>query len=254
MKREWMDILHHEKVATDTYQMVLNGDIPGSGIRPGQFVHILVDDNFFLRRPISIADVDEQAGTLTILYKVLGKGTKSLTAKQQGDKLDVLGPGGNGFPMEELKTKRALLIGGGIGVPPLHYLGRQLVEQGIEVISVLGFQSKEYIFFEKQFNELGEVYVATNDGSYGHHGFVTDILPGLEGRFDTYFSCGPAVMLKAVSKELTGYDGYLSIEERMGCGVGACFACVVPTPESDAKGYRKICRDGPVFKPEEVVL
>ncbi|SEB17558.1 dihydroorotate dehydrogenase electron transfer subunit [Thalassobacillus cyri] len=254
MIREDMEILSHELVADKTYKMTLKGDMPSHVIQPGQFVHILIDSSDSLRRPISIADVDLTSGTLTILYKVLGKGTASMAEKPVGEHLDVLGPGGNGYPIEEVSASRALLVGGGIGVPPLYYLAKQLKEKGIDVTTVLGFQHADAVFFEDEFRELGEVIVATNDGSYGSKGFVTDILPSLDGRFDTYFSCGPAVMLKAVSETLDDFDGYLSIEERLGCGVGACFACVVPAPEGDAKGYRKICRDGPVFRTGEVIL
>ncbi|MFD1018109.1 dihydroorotate dehydrogenase electron transfer subunit [Thalassobacillus hwangdonensis] len=254
MQREWMTITVHERIAEDTYQMVLKGETAEAEIQPGQFLHIHIGDAFYLRRPISIADVDPVAGTMTILYKVLGDGTEALTKKQPGDRIDVLGPGGNGFPVDNLQIDRALLIGGGIGVPPLYYLARQLKAQGIEVTAVLGFQNKESVFFEEAFSQIGDVHVTTNDGSYGHHGFVTDLLPGLKGTFDTYFSCGPSIMLKAVSTALKDESGYISIEERMGCGIGACFACVVPCAEEDEKGYRKICSDGPVFRPEEVVL
>ncbi|MFG6118178.1 dihydroorotate dehydrogenase electron transfer subunit [Thalassobacillus sp. B23F22_16] len=254
MIREEMEITSHERLAEDTYRMILQGDLPAEIKQPGQFVHILIDQSDSLRRPISIADANPAKGTLTILYKILGKGTAALSKMQSGDHLDVLGPGGNGFPIASITAERALLVGGGIGVPPLYYLAKQLKEKGIEVTTVLGFQHEASVFFEEEFRELGEVFVTTNDGSYGNKGFVTEILPALEGRFDTYFSCGPAVMLKAVSEKLDGYEGYLSIEERLGCGVGACFACVVQAPEGDPKGYRKICYDGPVFHTGEVIL
>ncbi|WP_163530455.1 dihydroorotate dehydrogenase electron transfer subunit [Halobacillus ihumii] len=254
MQREWMTIMTHQSIASQTYLLELQGSLPQFVETPGQFVHIQVSDDYFLRRPVSIADVDEEKGTFTLLYKVMGKGTAALTQKQAGEKLDVLGPSGTGFPIEELTTEKALLIGGGIGVPPLYYLAKNLKERGIEVTSVLGFRSSDDAFYIDKFQELGEVHVATNDGSLGTRGFVTDVIPQVVS-YDTYFSCGPTVMLKGVKEQLKDVPGYISIEERMGCGVGACFACVVEcADEEDAKGYRKICSDGPVFRPEEVIL
>ncbi|WP_181348868.1 dihydroorotate dehydrogenase electron transfer subunit [Thalassobacillus sp. CUG 92003] len=252
MKQELMTIMEHSTVAKDTYMLVIQGESVAPPIDPGQFVHVLVSRDFFLRRPLSIADVNFANGTLTLLYKELGKGTQALSLKQVGETLDVLGPGGQGFPVESLNIEKALLVGGGIGVPPLYYLAKQLTDKGVAVESVLGFQTKEDVFYEEHFRALGEVRVMTNDGSRGDKGFVTDGLPEGEEAFDMYFSCGPAVMLKAVSDQLASYPGYISIEERMGCGIGACFACVVPA--DSGKGYKKICRDGPVFRPEEVIL
>ncbi|MCA0983543.1 dihydroorotate dehydrogenase electron transfer subunit [Halobacillus yeomjeoni] len=254
MRREWMKVIEHKSIARDTYQLILKGDLIEEVDEPGKFVHIQINPEFFLRRPVSIADVDFHEQTLTLLYKVMGKGTDALTEKRVGDQLDVLGPGGRGFPVASLESKHALIIGGGIGVPPLYYLAKNLVERGIKVTSVLGFRSEADVFYEDEFRELGEVTVVTNDGSYGEKGLVTDVLPNLEPTIDTYFSCGPGVMLKAVTEHLPHLPGYISMEERMGCGIGACFACVVPTPDMDEKGYRRICCDGPVFKAEEVVL
>ncbi|UOR12895.1 dihydroorotate dehydrogenase electron transfer subunit [Halobacillus amylolyticus] len=254
MQREWMTIVAHQSIANQTYLLELQGSLPQFVETPGQFVHIQVSDDFFLRRPVSIADVDSDKGSVTLLYKVMGKGTDALTKKQIGDKLDVLGPSGTGFPIDELMTNKALLIGGGIGVPPLYCLAKNLKARGIEVMSILGFRSREDVFFTEKFQSLGDVHVATNDGSMGTRGFVTDVIPQVDG-YDTYFSCGPTVMLKGVKEQLKGVPGYISIEERMGCGVGACFACVVEcADEEDTKGYRKICSDGPVFRPEEVIL
>ncbi|SFG23303.1 dihydroorotate oxidase B, electron transfer subunit [Halobacillus alkaliphilus] len=253
MRREWMEIVDHSAVAKDTYRMVLKGQIAEEVEDPGQFVHIQVSDRFFLRRPVSIADVHPDKNEITLLYKVLGDGTQALTEKRTGDKLDVLGPGGQGFPIEK-DVREALIVGGGIGVPPLYYLAKQLVEQGIKVTTVLGFRSKEEAFLIDEFKALGALYVTTDDGSLGEKGLVTDRTDELRGSFDTYFSCGPTVMLKAIANQLEDVRGYISMEERMGCGIGACFACVVHTPEDDEKGYRRVCCDGPVFKAKEVVL
>ncbi|QAS51071.1 dihydroorotate dehydrogenase electron transfer subunit [Halobacillus litoralis] len=252
MKRELMEITEHHLVAKDTYRMILKGAMADEAVQPGQFVHIRISSDHYLRRPVSICDIDPQNGTMTLLYKVLGKGTEALTEKKAGGQLDVLGPGGKGFPVDEVECKHALLIGGGIGVPPLYNLARQLRDKDIHVTSILGFQSLSDAFLIKEFGALGDVFVTTDDGTLGHQGRVTDLLADLQGTFDMYFTCGPTVMLKAVSDELPDVPGYISMEERMGCGIGACFACVVES--HDEKGYRRICCDGPVFDSREVVL
>ena len=252
MNREWMEILEHKKIARDTFLLVLSGEIANHVREPGQFVHIQVSQDYFLRRPVSIADVDKDKGSITLLYKVMGKGTDALSKKNPGEKIDVLGPGGRGYPLDQLTTKRALIVGGGIGVPPLYYLAKELYKRDVVITSVIGFQSADDVFFLDQFQELGNVYVTTNDGSLGTKGFVTDVTAHLKEEVDMFFSCGPTVMLQSVKEQLADLPGYISIEERMGCGIGACFACVVPS--NDDKGYRKICCDGPVFKPDEVIL
>ncbi|GGF11524.1 dihydroorotate dehydrogenase B (NAD(+)), electron transfer subunit [Halobacillus andaensis] len=253
MIREWMKVVNHQQIAFQTYLLELQGEISTLVERPGQFVHVQVSDQFFLRRPVSIADVSPVKGTITLLYKVMGEGTEALTKKAVGDKVDIVGPGGNGFPVEQEKGEEALLIGGGIGIPPLYYLGKQLVANGINVKSVLGYRSKAELFYVEEFNALGEVQITTNDGSVGEKGFVTDALPHLES-IDAYYTCGPSIMLKNVKEKLDGVPGYISIEERMGCGIGACFACVLETSESCDKGYVRVCSDGPVFRPGEVIL
>ncbi|WP_082234235.1 dihydroorotate dehydrogenase electron transfer subunit [Halobacillus massiliensis] len=253
MIREWMTIVNHQRIAHQTYLMEIEGEIASMVETPGQFVHIQISDSFFLRRPVSIADVSPVKGTITILYKVLGEGTEALTTKLPGEKIDIVGPGGKGFPVDEVEKGHALLIGGGIGIPPLYYLAKQLKAKGHHITSVLGYRSEEDLFYVREFEELGEVRITTNDGSAGIKGFVTDALPDLNS-VDCYFTCGPTVMLKNVKKELTGKPGYISIEERMGCGIGACFACVMETPCNSEKDYVKVCSDGPVFRPEEVIL
>lgn len=251
IRKERMKLVHVEQIAKETIEMVLENKYISENAVPGQFLHIAVAGHT-LRRPISITVVDPEAHTVTILFKVIGDGTKALAAYQAGMSIDVLGPGGNGFPIEKIAaTPTALLVGGGIGVPPVYFLAKTLKDLGVNVISVIGFQSKDYVFYEEQFKQLGDTYVVTNDGSYGAEGFVTDVIDQV-GEFDRYFSCGPSPMLQAVSKKLAGKEGYLSFEERMGCGVGACFACVIPA--DNEKGYLKICQDGPVFNAQEVVL
>lgn len=251
IKKESMKIIRTEEIAKETIEMILENKHISENAIPGQFLHISVIGHT-LRRPISITVVDPEKHTVTILFKVIGEGTKALAAYQAGMTIDVLGPSGNGFPMEEISnTPTALLVGGGIGVPPVYFLAKTLKSLGVNVISIIGFQSKDYVFYEEEFKKLGDTYVVTNDGSYGSEGFVTDVIDKV-GEFDRYFSCGPSPMLRAVSKKLAHKEGYLSFEERMGCGVGACFACVIPA--DNEKGYLKICQDGPVFPANEVVL
>ena len=251
IKKEWMKIVSVDKIAKDSYEMILENEYISTHAVPGQFLHIAVPGHT-LRRPISIAAVDKQAHTTTILFKTVGSGTESLAIYEIGTELDVLGPAGKGFPVENLhEGASVLLIGGGIGVPPIYFLATELKKRGITLQFILGFQSQAYMFYEKKFQELGETIIVTDDGSYGEKGFVTDVI-GQVAPFDRYYSCGPLPMLKTVKNKLPHIEGYLSFEERMGCGVGACFACVVPT--NDQKGYKKICQDGPVFAADEVIL
>ncbi|MEC3886160.1 dihydroorotate dehydrogenase electron transfer subunit [Halobacillus sp. HZG1] len=251
MKNERMTIVRHEKVARDTHLLVLEGKLVQEIADPGQFVHVRID-GFYLRRPISIADFNLENRTVTLIYKVMGDGTKALTRSQVGDRLDVLGPGGQGFPTTSIYSDHALIIGGGIGVPPLYSTAKNLKENGVAVTSILGFRSREDAFLLDEFRALGEVHVTTEDGSLGKSGRVTDALSDVREDYQLYLSCGPTVMLKAVADQHPDTPGYLSMEERMGCGIGACFACVVES--NDEKGYKRICCDGPVFKSGEVVL
>jgi len=249
INKELMLIKYVKMIAQDTIEMVLENDYISKTAIPGQFVHILIDGNT-LRRPISIADINREEKTITILFKVVGSGTRKLASYKPGMVVDALGPGGNGFKTNLDNQSTILLIGGGIGVPPLYFLGKSLANKG-KIISILGFQSEENVFYEDKFRALGETFIVTNDGSYGEEGFVTDVLEKA-GYFDRYFSCGPLPMLQAITAKLPTKPGLISLEERMGCGVGACMACVIPSSEKG--GYRKICSDGPVFEAQEVIL
>ena len=255
MKQLVVPILAIEMIAKNTYQLDVELDSSQlEKIKPGQFIHVRVShgSEFMLRRPISVANIDLELNKLTVIFKVFGAGTEVLTHLKPGELIDMIVPLGNSYPIENLKIKHALLIGGGVGVPPLYYLAKSLIEQGISVTTIIGFQSEEDIFYQKEFEALGEVYVATDDGSAGRKGFVTDVLKHEELNFDYYFSCGPAPMLKSVKNYLQYFPGYISLEERMGCGIGACYACVVES--SDGDNYKKICTDGPVFEASEVLI
>lgn len=238
-------------IAVDTIEMVLQNTYLSTHVRPGQFLHIQIPGHS-LRRPISIADCNPLRGTITIIFKINGQGTKKLTLVTEGMELDVLGPCGNGYKLDNIPNK-ALLIGGGIGIPPLYYLGKRLTSAGCQIVSVLGFQTNRHLFYEQHFQNLGKTFVVTDDGSYGWQGNVTDVLAEIDS-FDCYYSCGPTPMLQAVRNHLPDKEGYLSLEERMGCGIGACFACVIPTKDGSGSGYQKICKDGPVFGAWEVQL
>ncbi|WP_272495684.1 dihydroorotate dehydrogenase electron transfer subunit [Bacillus pinisoli] len=253
-----MTIIAQKPIAKDIFELTVQGKLVDYMKGPGQFVHIKVATGVepLLRRPISICSIDHENKQFTMLYRRDGLGTSLLSEKRAGDQVNILGPLGNGFPVEATqKGETALLVGGGIGVPPLYELSKQLVNRGVNVIHVLGFQSMENTFYESKFNELGETYVATVDGTYGTAGFVTTVIDQYCLAFDTLYSCGPTPMLRALEERYREKRAYLSLEERMGCGIGACFACVCHV-QNDPTGYayKKVCSDGPVFRVGEVVL
>ncbi|MBP3606666.1 MAG: dihydroorotate dehydrogenase electron transfer subunit [Clostridia bacterium] len=223
-------------------KMVLGGDT--SEIRvSGGFVNIKID-GLFLRRPISVCDYDDN--TLTLIYKIVGKGTEALAKMEAGTELDLLVGLGNGYDLSK-SGDAPLLIGGGVGVPPLYKLARQLIAMGKRVSVVLGFNSKCDVFYEDEFRALGaEVRVTTADGSYGTKGFVTDAMGDID--YTYFYTCGPEPMLKAVHKA-TKTSGQMSFEERMGCGFGACMGCSCKT----LTGYKRICKEGPVMEKEEIL-
>nr|WP_313770600.1 dihydroorotate dehydrogenase electron transfer subunit [Bacillus sp. S/N-304-OC-R1] len=258
MKKELCTVLSQNEIAEHIFELTLRGELVHEMNEPGQFVHLKVSDQYdpLLRRPISIAEINKTQNEFTMIYRAEGKGTRLLSQKRAGDAIDILGPLGNGFPLDEAKPgETALLVGGGIGVPPLFELSKRLVNKGVNVIHVLGFQSKNAVFYDEKFTHHGETYVATVDGSYGRKGFVTNVIEDEEIEFDILYSCGPTPMLKALEQAYKHKKVYLSLEERMGCGIGACFACVCHTGD-DPTGYtyKKVCSDGPVFKAGEVVL
>ncbi|XKE93656.1 dihydroorotate dehydrogenase electron transfer subunit [Metaplanococcus flavidus] len=253
IKQERMKVVAQQSIAKHIFELTVEGSLVHEMAEPGQFVHVRVADSFepLLRRPISIASIDKENKRFTMIYRAEGRGTQILADKRAGDEIDVLGPLGHGFPVEQAE-KKAFLIGGGIGVPPLYELAKQLNSRGIETVHILGFESKQAIFYEEKFKALGDTHIATVDGSHGTEGFVTHILNELPHDFDTYFSCGPTAMLEAVQWAYPQKRGFLSYEQRMGCGIGACFACVCRTTKSETD-YIKVCSDGPVF-PAGVVI
>ncbi|WP_078547249.1 dihydroorotate dehydrogenase electron transfer subunit [Litchfieldia alkalitelluris] len=258
IKKELMKVISQTSIVENIFELTLQGDLVQEIKEPGQFVHLKVASSTdpLLRRPISIANIDKTQNQFTMIYRSEGLGTRVLSEKSTGETVDVLGPLGNGFPLEAVSEgETALLVGGGIGVPPLYELSKQLVAKGVKVIHVLGFQSVSAVFYQEKFSLLGDTYIATVDGSYGERGFVTDVIANYGLTFDVLYSCGPTPMLRAIESQYADKNVYISLEERMGCGVGACFACVCHTAD-DPTGfsYKKVCSDGPVFKVGEVVL
>ncbi|EEL21546.1 Dihydroorotate dehydrogenase electron transfer subunit [Bacillus cereus Rock1-3] len=258
MQKQNMIVVNQKEIAKNIYELVLQGTLVQQMNEPGQFVHIKVAEGIapLLRRPISICNVDQEKNEFTMLYRAEGQGTKTLATRKQGEMVDVLGPLGHGFPVEEAETgQTALLVGGGIGVPPLYELSQRLVAKGVRVIHILGFQTKDVVFYEEKFAELGDTYVATVDGTHGTKGFVTDVIDNYGIDFDILYSCGPLAMLRALEGRYKEKKAYISLEERMGCGIGACFACVCHLQEDPSgHSYKKVCSDGPVFPIGEVVL
>ena len=242
MKQSIFTILSNEPLTDSVYKMVLGGDTSAI-TASGQFVNIQLSGKF-LRRPISVCDYDET--TLTIVYKVVGKGTEQMAAMAADEKLDILTGLGNGYDLS-LSGDRPVLLGGGVGVPPMYNLAKKLIAEGKKVSVILGFNTNSEIFYEAEFKKLGcDVTVTTVDGSYGVKGFVTTALEGMA--YTYFYTCGPEPMLKAVYKA-SKTSGQMSFEERMGCGFGACMGCSCKT----LTGYKRICKEGPVMKKEDIL-
>lgn len=239
-KEDNYKILSNEKIAKDVYKMILEGDTQYI-TAPGQFINIKLNDKF-LRRPISVCDCDDS--TITIIYKVVGSGTEYMSTLEEGEILDILTGLGNGYDIS--KSTKPLLIGGGVGVPPLYMLAKKLIDAGQSPVVILGFNTKDEIFYEDEFKSIGcDVRVTTVDGSYGIKGFVTDAFPD---DYDYFYTCGPMPMFRAIEK-VAVTSGQYSFEERMGCGFGACMGCSCKTKY----GSKRICKDGPVLEREEIV-
>ena len=241
MKQLTFEIQSNEQIAKNVYRMQLSGDT--TGILPGQFVNIRVAGQF-LRRPISVCNIAD--GILTIIYKVVGVGTEAMSHLPVGTQLNVLTVLGNGYDLTKAGDA-PLLVGGGVGVPPMYMLARQLREMDKNVRVILGFNTKDEVFYEEEFRALGcDVTVTTMDGSHGVKGFVTN---ALDGQQSYYYTCGPLPMIKALL-QAAGIHGEVSMEERMGCGFGACMGCTIQTTQ----GPKRVCKEGPVFPAEILQL
>ena len=242
MKQTIFEIIENVPLTSSVYKMLLKGDTDDI-TAPGQFVNIKLD-GLFLRRPISVCD--RENGILTLVYKVVGKGTEKMSTMAAGEKLDILTGLGNGYDLEK-SGDTPLLLGGGVGVPPLYMLAKELIKKGKKVSVILGFNTKDEIFYEQEFKALGaQVALTTVDGSYGTRGFVTDAMKDTE--YSYFYTCGPEPMLKAIYSA-SKTSGQFSFEERMGCGFGACMGCSGHT----VTGYKRICKDGPVLEKEEIL-
>lgn len=242
MKQVFLTIKENIALTDSVYKMVLSGDTSGV-TNCGQFVNIKLD-GLFLRRPISVCDCED--GQLTLVYKVVGRGTEQMSRMNAGEILDVLVGLGNGYDTT-VSGDAPLLIGGGVGVPPMYMLCKKLIAEGKNPTVILGFNRADEIFYENEFKALGaRVIVSTVDGSYGVKGFVTDAIKEID--YSYFYTCGPEPMLKAMYRA-TNTSGQFSFEERMGCGFGACMGCSCKT----VTGYKRICKEGPVLGKEEIL-
>ncbi len=242
MNQTFFTIKSNDKIADKTYKMILCGDT-SEIYAPGQFVNIKID-GYFLRRPISVCDYAENE--MTLIYKTVGSGTELMSGMNPGDRLDILVGLGNGYDTDE-SGDNPLLIGGGVGVPPLYNLCKCLTDAGKSVTVIMGFNSADEVFYENEFRALGaKVYVTTADGSYGTKGFVTDVMKDIN--YTYFYACGPEPMFRAINK-IAKTSGQLSFEERMGCGFGACMGCTCKT----LTGSKRICTEGPIMRREEIL-
>ncbi len=242
------EIIKAEEIAKDTFDFTVYSKDFAKMAKCGQFAHIYLPGRT-LRRPISICDIGED--NLRIVFQIRGEGTKELSYFKKGDKLDILAPLGNGFTLLD-SSKKALLVGGGIGVPPLLNVAKHY---GKNATVCLGFRDKDTVILEKDFKDLGcNVLIATDDGTYGHHGLVTELIDSTD--FDVIYTCGPMPMIKSIAKfaETNNIECQVSLEERMACGVGACLGCAVKLTENDKEYNGHVCKDGPVFDYKKVVF
>ncbi len=242
MQKVFLETVSNEAIAENVFEMKLKGDISAI-TNAGQFVNVTVKD-CYLRRPISVCDYD--GNILTLVYKTVGKGTTIMGGLQKGTLIDTLVGLGNGYNIEN-GGERPLIVGGGVGVPPLYKLCKELIEKGSKPTVVLGFNKKSEIFYKEKFENLGAtVFVTTVDGSEGEKGFVTDVVKRLN--YTYFYACGPMPMFRALEKVVVT-DGEYSLEERMGCGFGACMGCSIMTKS----GAKRVCKEGPVFKREDII-
>lgn len=244
MKKSNFEVKSNIQLTDDVYEIKLYGDT-GEIKKPGQFVEVEIEE-LFLRRPISVCDIN--GNNLTLIYKVVGIGTDKLSTLQKGTTLNVLTGLGNGYDLSKSGDK-PMLIGGGVGLPPMYFLAKELISKGKNPVIVMGFNTKSELFYKEEFEKLGaEVLVSTMDGSEGTKGFVTDAITQNKVEYSFTYACGPKPMLKAVYDTCTS-DGQFSFEERMGCGFGACMGCSIKTK----RGSKRVCKDGPIFDKEDII-
>ena len=235
-------IKENKKIAKDVFKMIVEGDTSAL-TATGQFVNLKID-GLYLRRPISVCDYDDS--TITLIYKVVGKGTEQMAKMTEGEELNILTGLGNGYDLTK-SGEKPLLVGGGVGIPPMYNLCKKLISEGKKVSVILGFNTKDEIFYEDEFKALGaNVTVTTVDGTYGTKGFVTNAMEDID--YDFFYTCGPEPMFKAI-ENTAKTSGQYSFEERMGCGFGACMGCSCKTKY----GNKRICKDGPVLEKEEII-
>lgn len=243
-----MTIVSKKELIKDVYEMVLEGEAASYIQTPGQFINIKINDSLqpYLRRPMSICDYDKNH--IKMIFRVVGEGTKILASKHIGEQLDCLTGLGNGFV--DLDKKSAVVIGGGLGVPPMYNLAKTLVSKGVKVTAILGFNSQTDVFYKDEFEEICPTFIATMDGSEGEKGTVVDVLNNHDFDMEAYYTCGPEKMLDALALQYPD-NGYLSFEARMGCGFGACMGC---SCKVKTKPYKRICVEGPVLHSSEVIV
>ncbi|MBF0818470.1 dihydroorotate dehydrogenase electron transfer subunit [Streptococcus acidominimus] len=254
--KEMMTIVRQDCLAPNIFSLHLRGEMV-SEMKPGQFLHLKVPDkSMLLRRPISISEIDLEQREARLIYRIEGQGTALFSQMQEGEKIDVMGPLGNGFPLDHLEAGQTILIiGGGIGVPPLLELAKQAYHRGVKVVSVIGFADRQAVILEEELRRYGEVFVTTDNGSYGQQGYVTTVVDRLSDSFAAVYACGAPAMMAYVDKRFQDHPhAYLSLEARMACGMGACYACVVRPKGGQEHENQRVCKEGPVFATGSLVL
>lgn len=261
MKQEMMQVVSQRLLATNIFEMTLRGSLVKEVHQPGQFFHIKPDrSDLILRRPISLASIDYEKDECVLIYRADGDGTKVLSKLKSGEHVDVLGPLGSGFPVDEItQNELVMVIGGGIGIPPLYEVAKQAKKRGAKVVSFLGFAKQDVMYYLPEFQKLGEVLVATDDGSYGEEGHLGLLLDNhlMNYQPQAVYACGALGLLTKVDQLFSKHPrAYISLEERMACGVGACYACVchVQDEVTQKVTVKKVCDEGPVFPTGRVQL
>ncbi|MGT2950772.1 dihydroorotate dehydrogenase electron transfer subunit [Streptococcus cuniculi] len=254
--KEMMTVVRQDCLAPNIFSLVLKGEMVAE-MKPGQFVHLKVPDkSMVLRRPISISEIDVKKREARLIYRVEGQGTAVFSKLQAGDEIDVMGPLGNGFPLAHVEANQTILIiGGGIGVPPLVELAKQAHQRGARVVSVIGFADRQAVILEDELKRYGEVFVTTDNGTYGQKGYVSTVVDQLSQSFDAIYACGAPAMMTYVDERFEHHPhAYLSLEARMACGMGACYACVVRPKGGKEHENQRVCKEGPVFATGSLVL